>query len=174
MYTRPGMGDGGPCHPRDNIAARLLIDRHKLGYDLFRFNMDSREIQARRLAEFLAQWRKPIVILGKSYKAGVPFTDGSSSLLVAHYLKERGYGPDRFDFTDKNFKEPVTYLLAHPQVYNDHAFIPGSTVVDPWQSCPLKQGLKVIHYGYSYEERASNSSKATRTDGASAGGEIGI
>ena len=30
-----GMGDGGACHPRDNIALRFMSENLGLGYDLF-------------------------------------------------------------------------------------------------------------------------------------------
>jgi UDPglucose 6-dehydrogenase len=149
MYTKPGMGDGGPCHPRDNIAARKLIDDFDLGYDLFKFNMDSREIQAKRLAKYLIKFEKPIVILGKSYKVGVPYTDGSSSLLVAHYLKELGQKEEHIAFDQNPWDQPACYLLAHPQVYNDYPFIDKSVVIDPWQACPQRDNVQILHYGNS-------------------------
>ena len=34
-YMKAGMGDAGPCHPRDNIALRYLAERLDLGYDIF-------------------------------------------------------------------------------------------------------------------------------------------
>jgi UDPglucose 6-dehydrogenase len=34
-YLKPGMGDGGGCHPRDNIALRWMAENLGLGYDLF-------------------------------------------------------------------------------------------------------------------------------------------
>ena len=34
-YMTAGMGDGGACHPRDNIALRLMSENLGLGYDLF-------------------------------------------------------------------------------------------------------------------------------------------
>ena len=34
-YMKAGMGDGGACHPRDNIALRWLAKELNLGYDLF-------------------------------------------------------------------------------------------------------------------------------------------
>jgi UDPglucose 6-dehydrogenase len=34
-YMKPGMGDGGACHPRDNIALRHMAQELNLGYDLF-------------------------------------------------------------------------------------------------------------------------------------------
>ncbi len=54
-YMKPGMGDGGACHPRDNIALRWMADNLGLGYDLFDAVMHSREIQARNMAEMLVE-----------------------------------------------------------------------------------------------------------------------
>ena len=34
-YMKAGMGDGGACHPRDNIALRWMSENLGLGYDLF-------------------------------------------------------------------------------------------------------------------------------------------
>ena len=43
-YMTAGMGDGGACHPRDNIALRYLAERLDLGYDLFdSINNDSKQ-----------------------------------------------------------------------------------------------------------------------------------
>ena len=37
QYMTAGMGDGGACHPRDNIALRYLAQNLNLGYDLFAY-----------------------------------------------------------------------------------------------------------------------------------------
>ena len=42
-YMKAGMGDGGACHPRDNIALRWLARELELGYDLFDSIMIARE-----------------------------------------------------------------------------------------------------------------------------------
>ena len=44
-YMKAGMGDGGGCHPRDNIALRFLSEKLRLGYDLFDSIMKAREKQ---------------------------------------------------------------------------------------------------------------------------------
>ena len=56
QYMTAGMGDGGACHPRDNIALRYMAEQLDLGYDLFAAIMDAREIQARNLAKELVYW----------------------------------------------------------------------------------------------------------------------
>ena len=82
-----GMGDGGACHPRDNIALRYLAQRLDLGYDLFDAIMRAREVQAERMAETCLKYGRNITIVGKAYKPGVHYTNGSASMLVGHYIE---------------------------------------------------------------------------------------
>jgi len=119
-YMKPGMGDGGACHPRDNIALRYMAQELDLGYDLFDAVMLSREVQAKNMAERLIEIAdgKPIVIIGKAYKPLVPYTDGSASMLVGHYVTELGgelhyhdYGTG--DLVEPDQLGPAVYLLAH-------------------------------------------------------------
>ena len=121
MYMKPGMGDGGACHPRDNIALRHLANRLNLGYDLFDAVMLSREKQAENMADKLLELSQknslPIVIVGKAYKPLVPYEAGSSSMLVGHYVEEKG---GRLFYLDELTGDaipddigPAVYLLAH-------------------------------------------------------------
>jgi UDPglucose 6-dehydrogenase len=120
-YMKPGMGDGGACHPRDNIALRFLAAELNLGYDLFDAVMGSREIQAKNMAKFLMSFKKPVVIVGKAYKPLVEYTNGSYSMLVGHYITEMNgelyYYDDVIGEFPPNGLGPCTYLLAHsPEV----------------------------------------------------------
>ena len=140
-YMKPGMGDGGACHPRDNIALRYLAERLDLGYDLFDAVMRSREVQAENMAKKLVELAadKPVVIVGKAYKPLVPYDAGSSSMLVGHYVEQLGAKLYYFDEVMGEvppadvLSSPAVYLLAHnPQItygeqldfvkgwYNDH------------------------------------------------------
>ena len=129
-YMKAGMGDGGACHPRDNIALRYISEKYKLGYDLFEPIMTAREEQARNIAKRLIELHDthdlPIVILGESYKPGVPYTDGSYTKLIAHYLNYDGLYYDQII-------EPALYLLGHRGIYNDTIFPSGSIILDPWR-----------------------------------------
>jgi UDPglucose 6-dehydrogenase len=150
-YLRAGMGDGGPCHPRDNIALRALAERLDLGYDLFSELLRCREKQAENLARFLVSFEQPVAIVGKSYKPGVPYTDGSSSVLVAHFVEQFGQFLGFIDpLAGEQIEEceALTYLLAHdsPELHR-HKFFPKSVIVDPWRSCPAIEGCEVIRYG---------------------------
>jgi len=158
-YMKPGMGDGGPCHPRDNIALRYLAEKLDLGYDLFDAIMTAREVQAKRLAEKLISFDMPVVILGKSFKPGVKYTEGSNSMLVGHYVKELAPHLDLYyDENPPNTFEPITeeihdipcvYLLGHRGKHYDFNFNWNSIVVDPWREFKTESlGIrKIIYYG---------------------------
>lgn len=166
QYMKAGMGDGGACHPRDNIALRYLAKEINLGYDLFDSIMNAREIQARNIAEFLAKKANelslPVYIHGKAYKPDVSYTDGSYSLLIGHYLKnEFNIDPIYIDpLTNDHVVGPIkgVILLAHNKkvTYEYRGFTevqglycdiyPGSVVVDPWRTY-VNPNLEVIHYG---------------------------
>lgn len=129
-YMKPGMGDGGACHPRDNIALRWMADNLGLGYDLFDAVMLSREVQAKNMAQMLIEFateipelQMPVVIIGKAYKPLVPYEAGSSSMLVGHYVEEAGIPLYYYDEVvgeippAEILSQPAVYLLAHnPQV----------------------------------------------------------
>ena len=164
-YMTAGMGDGGACHPRDNIALRWMSENLGLGYDLFDAIMAAREVQARNLAEKLVRTGLPnVVIVGKAYKPHVPYEAGSYSILVGHYVKEFGvnvYYDD--DYTGDKPPEdlgPAAYLLGHdpettfmgcldpdPEKQGPSIFPEGSVIVDPWRKCPPISGCEVVHYG---------------------------
>jgi UDPglucose 6-dehydrogenase len=145
-YMKPGMGDGGACHPRDNIALRFMAEQLDLGYDLFDAVMLSREVQAENMAKRLMELSggklvhdimmnsKPIIIVGKAYKPLVPYESGSSSMLVGHYIEEEGHALYYYDEQTGDMPPPdildgpAVYLLAHnPEVtYGDQLdFVPG-------------------------------------------------
>ena len=166
-YMTAGMGDAGPCHPRDNIALRYLAEKLDLGYDLFDAIMHAREKQARLMAQVVAteaqQSNLPVYIHGKAYKPNVAYLEGSYSLLVGHYLEhEFNIIPTYIDpLTETSNPEDITgvVLLAHNQriTYGYSGVTeaqplycminPGSVIIDPWRQYPEISNIKVIHYG---------------------------
>ena len=168
-YMTAGMGDAGPCHPRDNIALRYLAESLDLGYDLFDAIMTAREKQAKNMAEFIyntakdAGYLSSIYIHGKAYKPNVAYTEGSYSLLVGHYLEEMGVKPYYIDPLTETLHVQFAvgvFLLAHnQQITYGYAgvngkqpmyceFGPKSIVIDPWRTYTTdKDNIKVIHYG---------------------------
>lgn len=167
-YMIAGGPDGGACHPRDNIALRHLSSELTLNYDLFGSIMYAREEQTKNLARRVAHEADgmPIVIVGKAYKPGVSYLEGSGSLLVEHYIKTFGkkvYFVDKYtgDTTpDYILSKPCTYLLMHDAeiTYCDSPLkdvvtkqeispAPGSVIIDIWRKQADIPGCKVIHYG---------------------------
>ena len=169
-YMRAGMGDAGACHPRDNIALRWLSNKLDLGYDLFGAIMNSRELQAKRVAEKLVslatRHNLPIYIHGKAYKPGVSYTEGSYSLLIAHYVNKLGYGVTYIDpLTNDNVSEAMgVILLAHdaPTTYSHSKLIgdatqkfycnilAGSVILDIWRTSTvdsIPEKCHLVYYG---------------------------
>lgn len=164
QYMKAGMGDGGACHPRDNIALRYMAKELDLGYDLFDAVMTARESQAKNLAKFLVQLAKEnrmsIFIHGKAYKPDVSYCDGSYSLLIGHYCEELGIKPSYIDpltGDDINGCYGVVLLAHNKKVTYDYrgfgnlqnlycTIEKGSIVVDPWRSF-TSDNHRVIHYG---------------------------
>jgi UDPglucose 6-dehydrogenase len=168
QYMKAGMGDGGACHPRDNIALRYLAKELDLGYDLFDAIMSAREVQAKNLAKELVKHAKQnkmnIFIHGKAYKPGVEYCDGSYSLLIGHYCEELGCQPTYIDpLTGDDINNCYgVVLLAHNRkvTYEYRGFEElqslyckiekGSIVVDPWRTFK-SDNHTVIHYGNTRE-----------------------
>jgi UDPglucose 6-dehydrogenase len=168
-YMTAGLGDAGPCHPRDNIALRYLADRLDLGYDLFDAIMHAREIQAENMAKFVQREAAtetgalPIYIHGKAYKPDVTYLEGSYSLLVGHFLEEMGAEVHYVDpLTEPDVPRSVcgVVLLAHnKQITYGYAGVQdeqqlyctiedGSIVIDPWRKyTTTNPNIKVVHYG---------------------------
>jgi len=165
QYMKAGMGDGGGCHPRDNIALRYMAEELNLGYDLFDSIMGARELQAKNVALVLIEQAKlnnmQIVIHGKAFKPNVEYCDGSYSLLIGHYCSQAGHNPiyvDPLTGDEFNSSEPSVFLLAHSvsttykytgKNSTDQLYCtipPNSVVVDPWRNY-INENCKVIHYG---------------------------
>jgi UDPglucose 6-dehydrogenase len=164
-YMTAGMGDAGPCHPRDNIALRYLAETLDLGYDIFDTIMKAREQQAKNMARYIYDHRAglPVYIHGKAYKPNVEYLEGSYSLLVGYYLEEMGIVPTYIDpMTEPSVPNSIkgVVLLAHnQQITYGYAGVnqeqnlycqieDGSVLIDPWRKySTTNPNIKVIHYG---------------------------
>jgi len=140
-YMKGGMGDGGPCHPRDLVAMGFLSQQLGMNYNLFADILRIRTEQAARIADLLVDYRRSrdlhtIAILGVTYKTGTNLDDGSASLLVANLLREKyGILPHLYDpiLFPTTIEEPAVFLVATPwPELKTMQFAPRSVVVDPW------------------------------------------
>lgn len=153
-YLQGGMGDGGGCHPRDNLALWELGCQLELSHNIFRDLMMARENQTRWLAEvFLSEAQGlPLVILGEAFKPNTNLTLGSPAKLLANILAEESADVTVWDpHTTPGAKLPfirAAYFIGtkHPE-FQRYTFPHGSVVVDPWRYIPNQEGVKVIRIG---------------------------
>ena len=137
-YMRAGMGDGGACHPRDNIALRWLAKELNLGYDIFETIMTAREKQAENMAKEILKHGRTVNFTSDTYKAGTDLVDGSYSLLVQYYVKKHG------GELVNGFDTPVDVIVRVHESDNITADN-RTTIFDPWRTYP--KGDNVVYYG---------------------------
>jgi UDPglucose 6-dehydrogenase len=135
---KAGMGDGGACHPRDNIALRWLAKDLDLGYDMFESIMTAREKQAENMAKAILTHGKNVWFSSDSYKPGTNLVDGSSSLLLQHYVTKHG------GQIVNGIDTPVEVIVRVHET--DQVSADENTIIfDPWRSYP--EAENVVYYG---------------------------
>jgi UDPglucose 6-dehydrogenase len=139
-YMKAGMGDGGACHPRDNIALRWLAKELDLGYDMFETIMTAREQQAENMALAILEHGSNIWFSSDSYKAGTELVDGSSSLLVQYYVKKHGG-------TLANGIDTPVEVIVRVHESDEFTADDNTIIFDPWRSYPPADN--VFYYGQS-------------------------
>jgi len=137
-YMKAGMGDGGACHPRDNIALRWLAKELELGYDMFETIMTAREQQAENMARAILTHGNNIWFSSDSYKPTTNLVDGSYSLLVQYYVRKHG------GQLANGIDTPVEVIV---RVHETDEFLADdkTKIFDPWRSYPKADN--VIYYG---------------------------
>jgi UDPglucose 6-dehydrogenase len=136
-YLSGGMGDGGGCHPRDNIAMSWLADKLNLSYNFFDDLMKGRENQTEFLCELILKHDGPYYILGKTFKEQTNLVLGSPAILLANLLKEKGvefihYDPHS-DIEVPEFKRGTYIVVTKHNEFKDFEFPQNSTVIDVWR-----------------------------------------
>tara|TARA_Y100000356_G_scaffold57405_1_gene46491 strand:- start:365 stop:1621 length:1257 start_codon:yes stop_codon:yes gene_type:complete len=159
-YLSGGMGDGGGCHPRDNIALSWLSNELDLSYNWFDNIMKQRETQTEWLARLIESNRKKnhkVYILGKSFKPETNIQTGSASILLKNIYEETFgrevimYDPYVDLINTYDFKSGVYFIgTKHPD-FTDFKFPNYSVVIDPWRYIPKQDDVEVIHIGNSRE-----------------------
>lgn len=157
-YLRGGMGDGGGCHPRDNIAMSWLSKLLNLSHDYFEDLMIAREDQTEWLADLCISENRKVCILGKSFKPETNIQTGSPAILLANILKEKGVHVTQTDpHTDgeKAFNEmfssidgaTVFFLGTQHDYFKTLNYPKGSIIIDPFRYMPNIPDVKIIKIG---------------------------
>lgn len=154
-YLKSGMGDGGGCHPRDNIALSWVAKQTGLSYDIFTSLMKAREAHVEWLIDVVeeqAERKKlPILLLGKTFKPETNITTGSPAMLMANLMHERDISFAHYDpFVDNptlEIDEPYIIFLGTDHPYDLGDIPTGSVIIDPFGSTPDLPGVKVMRLG---------------------------
>lgn len=162
-YLTGGMGDGGGCHPRDNIALSWLAREVDLSFDWYESLMVCREKQTEWLADLMLRHRGglPMVILGKTFKKETNLVTGSPAILLRNILGDKGYQVTSFDpYIDGDeppLSHPALFFVAtNHEAFKYYKFPEGSVVIDPWRFMPPGIGYRVIPVGRSREDAGMN------------------
>ena len=135
-YMKAGMGDGGACHPRDNIALRYMAEKLHLGYDLFASIMEARDKQALNMAMTIMSFGRKVFFTSDSYKPHVEYVEGSYSLLVQHCVLQLGGKI----MNDIHLAEVAVKVHESDDIDPDFDGI----VFDPWRT---HEGINTVSYG---------------------------
>ncbi len=161
-YLYGGMGDGGGCHPRDNIALSYLARKFKLSYNWYDNIMKQRENQTEWLADLIIENKgdKQINILGKCFKPETNLIMGSPAILLKNILEEKGKTVRMWDpwVDDSNImkvkeeyewdKVPQLFFIGcKHEVWKEFYFMPDSVVIDPFRYLKVHDNVKYIPIG---------------------------
>jgi len=141
-YLKGGMGDGGGCHPRDNIALSWLSKSIGLSYDYYDMIMKTREHQCESIVNVIEteykEHKLPVWLFGKSFKPNTSIITGSAAILLGNILQERNIPYTFYDPHTGNTSLPsdasiICITCAH-DVFKTYTSPKNSILIDPHRS----------------------------------------
>lgn len=158
-YLKAGVGDGGGCHPRDNIALSWLARENDLSFDLFESLMLARERHMEWIADQVIADHEatglPVVMWGWSFKPRTNIVTGSPARLLHALLVEKGVTPERVWDPHAAERNRLAGPLGRSVIViaTDHGDWPpapaGSVVIDPFGTYPDVPAVRVRRLGRS-------------------------
>lgn len=149
-YMSAGVGDGGSCHGRDNIAMSWLAGEAGMSHNFWEDLMLAREEHAAWHAELAvgvaAEKELPLILLGRAFKPETDIETGSAAILMANILIRSG---ERFlHVNDLDHLVPAVYFIATKnERYGGYRFPAGSVVLDPFGFIKDQEGVEVRRLG---------------------------
>jgi len=157
-YLKPGLGFGGPCFPRDNVAfaafARKVSEKAKLAEMVDEVNQDQ-VVRIEKIIKDLAlklnkQKDNMLVgILGLSYKPNTPIIEDSQAVDIVELLINEGYKVKVYDPQALNYARGVlgdkAAYAQNAQECAEEADI--LVITTPWEefkNIDLKKGTYVL------------------------------
>jgi UDPglucose 6-dehydrogenase len=147
-YMRGGMGDGGGCHPRDQIALSHLAKELRLSTDPFGWLVEAREKQTQWLADVVTYYAEllklPVLVCGPEYKKNTNLEIGSPSKLLFNLMKHRL----TVSWAKCSHLQKGIYVIGcNHDEYKTWKFPVGSVVIDPWGMIDDQPGVMVYRVG---------------------------
>ncbi len=142
-YLKPGLGYGGPCFPRDNVAfaafARKVDQKAKLAEMVDEVNRDQ-VVRIEKIINALSNKSKKVKsdicvgVLGLSYKPNTHIIEDSQAIDIVELLINQGYkvavyDPQAQDFARGVFGDGVTYANSRRECIKDADIV---VVATPW------------------------------------------
>jgi len=175
FYLKSGLGFGGPCFPRDNIAFAHMANKHGASAPLASIVHEYNGKMVSRIANIIlnnVSKDKKIGFLGLAYKPGTNVVEESHALKIVKRLIELGYKINvyepaghecaKLELKDKvlyckNLDECIqksdVYFISNPQkefkaIVNDISN--EKIIIDPWrilENYNFDQSVKYITLG---------------------------
>ena len=140
-YLKGGLGYGGPCFPRDNVAFAAFSRRLGVKPELAEATDRTNTRQVDRIIELIEKRFSPgearIGILGVTYKPNTDVVEASQALMVAEGLAGRGFEVHVFDPT---FDSGTTKMHAGIILEKD-----ADTCVEKSDVCMFATPWEVFH-----------------------------
>lgn len=116
-YLKGGLGFGGPCFPRDNLAFQRFAENRHIHVHLSPSVVKINNSIVDRIENVISATIAPgsiIAMLGLSYKSGTHIIEESQSLMLASNLAKKGYcirlhDPKALETTKTTFVEAAEY-----------------------------------------------------------------
>ena len=155
-YLNGGMGDGGGCHPRDNIAMSWLSNTIGIDMNYYDFIMKKRENQTEFLANIIIDKHKetnlPICILGTAFKPNTNIETGSPTVLLKNILVKRGYIVETYDphickdNTEYKLSDKLYFIGCKHDIFTTYVFTERTYIIDVNRYISHNQGSANITY----------------------------
>jgi len=114
-YLRPGLGFGGPCFPRDNVAWIKCAADHGMEAKLAKSVVEVNDDQVARVVRQVKEAAPPgarVAVLGLSYKPGSHVIEASQAVEIVRRLLLGGYQVRVYDPQVKAIPEENAELVA--------------------------------------------------------------
>lgn len=158
-YLNGGMGDGGGCHPRDNIAMSWLSNKLGIKNNYYDFIMRKRESQTDFFADIIEKQMNcqsfDVIILGTAFKPQTNIETGSTAILLKNLLLKRNIQCKTYDpYINKNkieLMKGIYFIGCKHEIFKTYNFDAESIIIDPHRYISKKENIKVIWVGVGEE-----------------------